>query len=162
MSKRLTPRAFWQSTAACARPLRLGTLAIASLCIGAALAQPQPPPHPRKQPPGAAPHWRGDIRRFHEHDWQLWRGGRWHHGAHAGRLGWWWIVGGAWYFYPAPVYPYPNPWEPPPVDPDTATSGSPPPPPTQYWYYCESAQRYYPYVPSCPGGWKQVPATPPK
>jgi hypothetical protein len=32
-------------------------------------------------------------------------------------------------------------------------------PPVQY-YYCESAKGYYPYVPSCPSGWTQVPATP--
>lgn len=137
----------------------LGVLACASVVVTAALAQPQP----RKPPPHAArPHWGGDIQRFHEHDWQLWRGGRWQHGSHAGRLGWWWVVGGVWYFYPAPVYPYPNPWEPPPVEYVTPPAGSVPPPPTQYWYYCENAKGYYPYVPTCPGGWKQVPATPPR
>jgi len=25
-----------------------------------------------------------------------------------------------------------------------------------YWYYCQDPQGYYPYVKSCPGGWKQV------
>jgi hypothetical protein len=29
-----------------------------------------------------------------------WEGGRWRHEAHNGRLGWWWDVGGVWYFYP--------------------------------------------------------------
>jgi hypothetical protein len=29
-----------------------------------------------------------------------WGGGRWRHEMHNGRLGWWWDVGGAWYFYP--------------------------------------------------------------
>jgi hypothetical protein len=29
-----------------------------------------------------------------------WEGGRWHHEMHNGRDGWWWDVGGAWYFYP--------------------------------------------------------------
>jgi hypothetical protein len=29
-----------------------------------------------------------------------WGGGRWHHEIHDGRDGWWWDVGGAWYFYP--------------------------------------------------------------
>ena len=57
--------------------------------------------------------FRGDIARFHEHDWELWRGGRWNHSTHGGRFGWWWVAGGIWYFYPAPVYPYPNPYEPP-------------------------------------------------
>lgn len=130
-------------------------IALAALTLGAA-AQPRPPHRP---PPGPA--WHGDIERFHEHDWQLWRGGRWVHGPHGGRVGWWWIVGGVWYFYPAPVYPYPNPWEPPVVMPPVAPGVAPPPPPTQYWYYCESAKGYYPYVPSCPGGWKAVPASPP-
>lgn len=29
------------------------------------------------------------------------------------------------------------------------------------WYYCDSAQAYYPYVKECPGGWRATPATPP-
>jgi hypothetical protein len=29
-----------------------------------------------------------------------WRHGRWHHGWRNGRFGWWWDVGGLWYFYP--------------------------------------------------------------
>jgi hypothetical protein len=29
-----------------------------------------------------------------------WEGGRWHHEVHNGRDGWWWDVGGVWYFYP--------------------------------------------------------------
>ena len=29
-----------------------------------------------------------------------WEGGRWHHEMHNGRDGWWWDVGGVWYFYP--------------------------------------------------------------
>jgi hypothetical protein len=104
--------------------------------------------------------WRGDIARFHERDWGVWRGGHWYHGNHGGRLGWWWIAGGIWYFYPAPIYPYPNPYEPPPAVLVTPPA-DPPPPPTQYWYYCDASRGYYPYVPTCPGGWRQVPATPP-
>jgi hypothetical protein len=30
-----------------------------------------------------------------------------------------------------------------------------------YWYYCESAKGYYPYVAQCPEAWKTVPAAPP-
>jgi hypothetical protein len=37
----------------------------------------------------------------------------------------------------------------------------PGPPPAQYWYYCDSAEAYYPYVNSCAEGWREVPATPP-
>jgi len=27
-----------------------------------------------------------------------------------------------------------------------------------YWYYCQSAGAYYPYVGTCPEGWVPVPA----
>jgi hypothetical protein len=106
--------------------------------------------------------WHGHIERFHEHDWDMWRGGVWRHEYHDGRWGWWWTVGPTWYYYPQPVYPYPNPYEPPVaviVQPKPATP-APPPPQPQNWYYCESARGYYPYVPSCPSGWRAVPATP--
>jgi hypothetical protein len=29
-----------------------------------------------------------------------WEGGQWRHERHNGRYGWWWDVGGVWYFYP--------------------------------------------------------------
>jgi hypothetical protein len=32
-----------------------------------------------------------------------WEGGAWRHEMHNGRFGWWWDVGGAWYFYPQPM-----------------------------------------------------------
>jgi hypothetical protein len=44
----------------------------------------------------------------------------------------------------------------PPAPPVQATAS-----PTAQYYYCESARGFYPYVASCPSGWKQVPATPP-
>lgn len=37
------------------------------------------------------------------HGRQTWEGGRWRHEAHNGRYGWWWDVGGVWYFYPQPM-----------------------------------------------------------
>jgi hypothetical protein len=105
--------------------------------------------------------WHGDITRFHEHDWRTWHGGHWNHARHDGRLGWWWIVGDLWYFYPMPVYPYPSPWEPPPAALVSPQPGVVPPvPPTANWYYCEASHDYYPYVHVCPGGWKPVPVTP--
>jgi len=129
-------------------------------------------------------HWRGDIHRFHEHDVVRWRAGRWHHGRHDGRLGWWWVVGGVWYLYSAPVYPYPDPYQPsvvmveqpapvvaapvyapPPAPvyaPQPAPVVAPAPAPAQYWYYCEKPAGYYPYVPQCPSAWQKVPATPPR
>jgi hypothetical protein len=105
----------------------------------------------------------GDIRDFHNRDLPRWRAGNWHHGAHEGRLGWWWVVGGLWYFYPRPVYPYPDAYTPPVVVvPQTSQPVMPgPAPQAQNWYFCPSANGYYPYVPSCPEGWRMVPATPP-
>jgi hypothetical protein len=73
----------------------------------------------------------------------------------------------------APFGPYWAPyWAPygyPPVivepPPQVYVQPSPPvaiqPPPPSSWYYCEDPPGYYPYVPQCPGGWRQVPATPP-
>ncbi len=102
-------------------------------------------------------HWHGDIGRFHEHDLGFWRSGHWFHGNHEGRFGWWWIVDGGWYFYPAPIYPYPSPYVPPAV----AIPGNPYSAPPAYWYYCPNPPGYYPYVPSCPYPWQPVPAAPP-
>jgi hypothetical protein len=69
-----------------------------------------------------------------------WEGGRWRHEMHNGRYGWWWDVGGAWYFYPQPMEGPPayvsdvevfddvgGPDGPPPVE-----AGYPPPPPPGY------------------------------
>jgi hypothetical protein len=99
--------------------------------------------------------WRqGDIRRFHEEDLGRWRAGHWVHGEHFGRPGWWWVVDGTWFIYPAPVYPYPDPYVPPP-----AVTQAPVQPP-QYWYFCPSANAYYPYVTACPEGWTPVVAQP--
>jgi hypothetical protein len=104
----------------------------------------------------------GRIDRFHERDFHMWREGHWEHRWHDGRYGWWWFAGGLWYIYPTPVYPYPDPYVPPVVVTPTAPSAvaSSAPPPAQYWYYCDSARGYYPYVPDCPSGWRPVPATP--
>jgi hypothetical protein len=100
-----------------------------------------------------------DIRHFDRHDFAVWRSGGWRHVRHRGRLGWWWVVGGVWYFYPEPVYPYPDPYIPPVVV--TQPAPQPEPPLAQFWYFCSASNSYYPYVSSCPGGWKTVPANPP-
>lgn len=108
--------------------------------------------------------WKGDIRHFHNSDLARWRTGHWYHGYHDARLGWWWVVAGLWYFYPQHVSPYPDPYTPPPVvivQPIAPAQVPSAPPPAQYWYYCDAAGGYYPYVPSCPAGWRMVPATPP-
>jgi hypothetical protein len=73
-----------------------------------------------------------------------WEGGHWRHEMHDGRMGWWWDVGGVWYWYPerlegAPTYVsddfaddvvYSSPeaaYAPPP--PDAYPPPPPPPPP---------------------------------
>jgi hypothetical protein len=89
--------------------------------------------------------WHGDIRHF---DHGYWRGGHWWHGPYGGRDGWWWIVGPDWYWYAAPVYPYPDPYVPP-----GQAAGT--------WYWCDAYQQYYPYVGACPSGWRAVPMQPP-
>jgi hypothetical protein len=96
------------------------------------------------------PHWRGDIHGFREHDLGYWGTGRWYHGYHGGRFGWWWIVGPTWYIYPAPVYPYPNPYIPPTIAPAAAPS----------WYWCPNPAGYYPYVATCSVPWQPVPMPP--
>ena len=114
-------------------------------------------------PAQARPVWRGNIGRFHEHDLIIWHSGHWFHGRHARRFGWWWVVGGVWYWYPAPVYPYPDPYTPSIIVQTSPTAQAPPtaPPQAPVWYYCAQPAGYYPYVPECPSGWKAVPATPP-
>lgn len=127
--------------------------------------------------------WHGDIRSFHEHDIHRWRGGNWREGHHRGQSGWWWVVGGARYFYSVPVYPYPDPYLPPVVQSTVVVPQQapvyierpmvqqsapimeaeiPPVPVTQYWYFCRKPQGYYPYVRECRVAWQKVPATPPQ
>lgn len=100
-------------------------------------------------------HWHGDIRHFKRHDFDKWRRGSWHHGHHHGRIGWWWVVGPSWYFYSGPVYPYPNPYVPPVIVVSQTTIDD-----TRYWYYCEEADDYYPYVEECTGEWIPILAEP--
>jgi hypothetical protein len=128
----------------------LGAMALLSISSGPALAD-----GPR--------HWRGgEMHQFHRHDLGVWRGGYWHQGRHGGRFGWWWVVAGAWYFYPQPVYPYPDPYTPPVVVVPSEVPVEPAVPPVQYWYYCDAARAYYPYVANCPDGWRPVPAVAPQ
>ncbi|GFO70746.1 hypothetical protein GMLC_43250 [Geomonas limicola] len=105
-----------------------------------------------------------------------WRGGGggWHgggggwHGGYRGHGGgnfnvwfgpsWWWDP----FYYPYySSYPYYNqpqvviqqPQE--YVVPETRSQD------TGYWYYCQDAKGYYPYVKRCPGGWIKVVPSPP-
>ena len=51
--------------------------------------------------------------------------------------------------------PYWEPYPYPPVvmAPPPRSMSNPAPLPPQYWYYCDAAQAYYPYVQECPGEW---------
>ena len=51
-------------------------------------------------PQRAAPTPEHEFRGHVYHGRRDWTDGRWHHEMRDGRLGWWWDVGGLWYFYP--------------------------------------------------------------
>ena len=83
---------------------------------------------------------------------------RLHLGFHFGAPFHWGPHWGPWWYHPAPYY-YPAPVVV-PAQPTTyieqgssETSG--------WWYYCETARGYYPYVKECPSGWQRVPPAPP-
>jgi hypothetical protein len=64
------------------------------------------------------------------------------------------------YPYPAPVIVQQEPTvyiqQAPPTAPAAPAAPEPGPPPMQYWYYCEDARAYYPYVQQCLRGWMTV------
>jgi len=62
-----------------------------------------------------------------------------------------------WYYRPAYYYPPPVIVEEPPVYVQRQPAPAPPTMAESYWYYCASAQAYYPTVQSCPEDWIKVP-----
>jgi hypothetical protein len=107
-----------------------------------------------------------DVRHFNEHEFEAWRHGYWHHDWYNGRFGWWFDVGGLWYPYAAPVFPFPLVVAPlvvadaVPVVEVTAPAVvvAPLPAAPAAAYYCGSPAGYYPTVALCPGGWTTQPA----
>jgi len=105
-----------------------------------------------------------DVRGFTANQWRVWRGGAWRHEYYDGRFGWWYAVGGVYYPYLAPIYPYPLvvaalvytdlPADPPlvPVAPLRALP--------HVAYHCASPDGFYPALPACDGGWIAVHAGP--
>ncbi len=96
--------------------------------------------------PGPVAHGALPARNFGGHPYRgrlAWQGGRWHHEVHNGRDGWWWDVGGVWYYYPQPMEGPPTyvsedyaddigPYGPPVADgyaPPPPGAYAPPPPP---------------------------------
>jgi len=72
---------------------------------GAGAPQVRGPQGPQVRGPQGQRVGRGNFpaRSFGGHPYHgrlAWEGGRWRHEMHNGRLGWWWDVGGVWYFYP--------------------------------------------------------------
>ena len=149
------------------KPRPRHVLLATALGAGMALAAPAYAQHDEHDSHGHAGHgaytdFHGrDFHGFSRRDLGIWRGGRWVHGWHDGRFAWWWAVGGGWYFYPTPIYPFPTY-----VPPAVVVQQAPPVPtglpPAQFWYYCDNPQGYYPYVAACNGPWRQVPAAPPR
>jgi hypothetical protein len=90
-------------------------------------------------------------------------GGGYHGGGYGGTgvyigggLGWW---GPSYPYYPYPYYSYPYYSAPPVVVQSAPTEyiqQAPAAPQQTYWYYCQNARAYYPYVKECPSGWMQV------
>lgn len=88
-----------------------------------------------------------------------------------GRVGVW--VGPGYYPYPYsyPYYPPPSYYAPPVVvvpsqpqqyieQPQPGAQGNLTGANGDTWYYCDKAGAYYPYVKTCPAGWREVPAQP--
>lgn len=73
------------------------------------------------------------------------------------------------YYTPSPYYsPYYSPVIAGPVSPPTyieqgqmSAPADPAAPQPGYWYYCNDARAYYPYVKECLGGWQRVSPQPP-
>lgn len=116
-----------------------------------------------KRQHGSAWHsdWRDSSGSRHGHDNHRWPSGRWHHGHHEGRSGWWWIVGGVWYLSAAAAQTYPSYYQAPMTIAPPALPVPPPTPvPTSYWHYCANPAGYYPYVAQCAVAWQRVAAVP--
>ena len=124
-------------------------------------------PHPVKAPSaqsGQLGRPGRDLSTFHGHDYahfslaeqRLWGHGMWRHSWHSGHRGWWWVVDRFWFFYPAPIYPFPTY-----IGADTYYDyydqyGIP----TYYWYFCSKPEGYYPYVQECLRPWQPMPPLP--
>jgi hypothetical protein len=161
------------------KPIILSALLLGSTVLMAAPSLAAPRPHPRANFHHVIvrhPHrfvLRHDFHHFTPAERRWWIRGHWRHRWWHGRYGWWWNVGGIWYFYNAPVYPYPTVvssdyYDEDYDDEDYDNSGSDNdqygPPGSEggagVWYHCSKPEGYYPYVKNCSGGWEQVPATP--
>jgi hypothetical protein len=134
------------------------SLISSSLISSASLANDKPAPHAAPAKPmvrAAAPHpmtnMKGGqpgsragrpgaqhaalaVHNFHGHRFHgraAWDHGHWHHEARNGRMGWWYDVDGAAYYYDQPQYPYPaDISDVEYIEPEVVEQAPPPPPPT--------------------------------
>lgn len=110
--------------------------------------------------------WRGGGGGWHGGGGWRGGGGGWHRGHGGSRFDLWFGPAWGWdpFFYPYSYYPYY--YNQPPVVIEQPQQYILPEPQTQgsqdsgYWYYCQDAKGYYPYVKRCPGGWLKVVPTP--
>jgi mono/diheme cytochrome c family protein len=114
-----------------------------------------PVPQQQEPPAAASPYnFRGrEYAQLSPAERGVWQAGNWRHESHNGHLGWWWVAGGIWYYYPEPVYPYP-----------ASISAYTYPLPkiaSQYWYYCTDPPGYYPGIKACYEPWELLPAVMP-
>jgi hypothetical protein len=104
-----------------------------------------------------------DVRYFNDREWGRWRGGYWHRDYYDGRFGWWYDVGGVYYPYAAPIWPYPLSVA--PLIVAEAAAAPPPPMPIaplpalpRVAYHCASPAGFYPEVGACDAGWATLAA----
>jgi hypothetical protein len=127
---------------------RLRVAAVALALVGGAMSIPATP---------AAADWHHGY--WHGGYWHgpgYWHTGYWHNGWYGGRFGWWWVAGGNWYWYNAPVYPYPATVSEVYVTPPATMPAPQAAPAPQMWYYCDNPAGYYPYVQSCSQPYRPV------
>ncbi|HET7343289.1 MAG TPA: hypothetical protein VFL90_17615 [Methylomirabilota bacterium] len=93
-------------------------------------------------PRAAGPRWDGHRGAWHGR-------GHGHGGVFVGVAPFWWDPWPPVYVAPPPVVV-----QEPPVYVEQAPGSAPP---SAYWYYCPSANAYYPNVPTCPEPWVPVP-----
>jgi len=80
------------------------------------------------------------------HGQLAWTDGRWHHAVRNGRDGWWWDVGGFWYFYPEQIEGPPDYVSDVEVAADDATAAPPSPQePQRAFYYRPGDLQGVPY-----------------
>jgi hypothetical protein len=131
---------------------KLRVAAVAVALLGGAFSVPAMP--------AAADHWHHGY--WHGGYPGYWHTGYWHHGWYGGRFGWWWVTGGGWYWYDAPVYPYPGVVSEVYVTPPANAVPPPAAPAPQMWYYCDNPAGYYPYVQTCSQPFRPVVPTQPQ